>query len=663
MALTVGLFLPLVALAAPPTVSISTPSGGASWGPAQNLKVMATAADTDGNIGRVEFYIDGSLAGTSYSPSSGTFNKFVAYLSNRPPAGDHTLLARAYDNSGESTDSAPYSLAVTPLPPPPVMAIESIDVTSVAASVNCVFTPNDYVITNGDVFIEFGLSTSYGGRTSNRIQVINAGDTGVLPRRLRLGFGSLDRGTTYHCRMAIKTWAGTFYGEDTTFTTALNLSPVAENVCGSTDGTQPAFIYPYFSDPDGEPAAITSIGVPSHGSVSLDVNGVLVYTPDHTFQTEDTFTYTVTDEYGASTTAQVRVTNFRKTGIGHYVLTVVDEGEDRAVGSVAINVTASGTFTGVMTYFGARYPVRARFSTDGGATAEIDRNGASSLRLFLGQSLAPLGVQVAGFLEVEGKEYALSPGYALIYPNNAPESGSYTMALPPSDPAMALGNGYVVGRVSNRGRVVFSGKIGDGQAFSFGTQLRTGGTAEIYVTAGTAPRDRIYGTIQFPGAGQNESTGALRWYKAPRTSGVFEGGFDTDVDVVGSRLQLAPGENEILNYSTELAGLEIQFSDLEGDIILDGSLSGLSEKSLTFAEGASASSLAERTARSRTPKVKPAVTFKVNPRNGSFTGSLRNPTENGTVRKFSGVLLQHQNKGAGLLKFTSGAGTVTLTAK
>jgi VCBS repeat-containing protein len=60
------------------------------------------------------------------------------------------------------------------------------------------------------------------------------------------------------------------------------------------------------TDPDlpNDHLAITGLGDPAHGSVSV-ANGEVVYTPDANYNGADSFTYTVTDDYGATDTATV----------------------------------------------------------------------------------------------------------------------------------------------------------------------------------------------------------------------------------------------------------------------------------------------------------------------------------------------------------------------
>ena len=58
----------------------------------------------------------------------------------------------------------------------------------------------------------------------------------------------------------------------------------------------------------GASITVTDFSQPSHGSVSVNANGSLTYTPDNDFSGTDTFTYTITDTFGATSTATVTIT-------------------------------------------------------------------------------------------------------------------------------------------------------------------------------------------------------------------------------------------------------------------------------------------------------------------------------------------------------------------
>ncbi len=61
------------------------------------------------------------------------------------------------------------------------------------------------------------------------------------------------------------------------------------------------------SDADGNPLQITAVAAPAHGSASVSA-GKISYTPTTGFVGVDTFSYTLADDKGATSTAQVSVT-------------------------------------------------------------------------------------------------------------------------------------------------------------------------------------------------------------------------------------------------------------------------------------------------------------------------------------------------------------------
>ena len=62
------------------------------------------------------------------------------------------------------------------------------------------------------------------------------------------------------------------------------------------------------TDVDGDSLTITGVGNASHGTVSLDANGNVVFTPEDGFTGTATFQYTVSDGHGGTDTATVTVT-------------------------------------------------------------------------------------------------------------------------------------------------------------------------------------------------------------------------------------------------------------------------------------------------------------------------------------------------------------------
>ena len=88
-----------------PTVSMTQPISGAEYKTTDIISLQATANDTDGSIGRVEFYANGNLIGISYtSPYKYDWTCSVA--------GNYVLTAKACDNEGASAITAGVSIKV-----------------------------------------------------------------------------------------------------------------------------------------------------------------------------------------------------------------------------------------------------------------------------------------------------------------------------------------------------------------------------------------------------------------------------------------------------------------------------------------------------------------------------------------------------------------------
>jgi hypothetical protein len=98
----------------PPTASLTAPADGATFTAPASIAIGANASDPDGTVTKVEF-----LAGTtklgedSAAPYTWTWTNV--------PAGSYTLTARATDNSGAATTSAPVNVTVRAANQPPAV--------------------------------------------------------------------------------------------------------------------------------------------------------------------------------------------------------------------------------------------------------------------------------------------------------------------------------------------------------------------------------------------------------------------------------------------------------------------------------------------------------------------------------------------------------------
>ena len=142
---------------APPTVSITSPTNGASFTAPANITITANASDSDGSISRVDFYQGTTLIGTATtSPYTISWNNVVA--------GGYTITARATDNLGASTTSNPISITVGS--PPTVSVTTPTNGTSFTATANVTITANASA-SNGSINrVEFYQGTTLIGTST-----------------------------------------------------------------------------------------------------------------------------------------------------------------------------------------------------------------------------------------------------------------------------------------------------------------------------------------------------------------------------------------------------------------------------------------------------------------------------------------------------------------
>ena len=89
----------------PPTISITNPSDGSTFGSGSNIILTASASDSDGTIASVDFYASGTLIGRST-----TMPYSASWQSAQP--GTYSVYAVATDNLGAVTTSSSISVAV-----------------------------------------------------------------------------------------------------------------------------------------------------------------------------------------------------------------------------------------------------------------------------------------------------------------------------------------------------------------------------------------------------------------------------------------------------------------------------------------------------------------------------------------------------------------------
>lgn len=101
-----------------PTVSVASPGEGAVFTEPASITITANAGDNDGTVSQVAFYQAATLVGTANSaPFTVTWSGVVQ--------GTYSITAKATDNNGAVTSSAPVNVTVNPPNQPPTVVLTS----------------------------------------------------------------------------------------------------------------------------------------------------------------------------------------------------------------------------------------------------------------------------------------------------------------------------------------------------------------------------------------------------------------------------------------------------------------------------------------------------------------------------------------------------------
>ena len=120
-----------VALAsnAPPTVAITSPTNNAVFSIFSDVTMVADASDVDGTISAVEFFVGTTLLDELFS------SPYTFTWPNVAP-GTYSLTARATDNEGATTTSAPIQIRVSTNTPPTVTIVTPTNDAAFSAPAN-----------------------------------------------------------------------------------------------------------------------------------------------------------------------------------------------------------------------------------------------------------------------------------------------------------------------------------------------------------------------------------------------------------------------------------------------------------------------------------------------------------------------------------------------
>ncbi|MHA6316122.1 Ig-like domain-containing protein, partial [Altererythrobacter sp. CAU 1778] len=298
------------------TVTASDGNGGTAsttftWtvdnpAPTANNDVATTAEDTPVLIDVLLNDTDpdnDALTVTSATAANGSvvFNPdgSITYIPNADFNGTDTITYTISDGQG-GTDTATVTVTVTPVNDAPVAATIpdrfANDSQTVSADVSPYFSDVD-----GDTltFSAVGLPT---GLTIDPV-------TGIISGTIDPA-ASATNGGVYTVTVTVSDGNGGVVSTDFTWTVA-NIGPVATDDAASTNEDTPVNIdvLNNDTDPDLDPLSVVS-ATSAEGTVVIEADGTLTFTPNANFNGTATIDYTITDNNGGFASGTVTVTVF-----------------------------------------------------------------------------------------------------------------------------------------------------------------------------------------------------------------------------------------------------------------------------------------------------------------------------------------------------------------
>lgn len=259
---------------------------------AATVDVATAASFSDIDADMLTYDAVGLPSGLAIDPVTGRITGTIAADASQINGGIYTVTVTARDPLGASASSV---FTWTVGNPPPVAANDAASTTEDTA-VSIAVLPND-VDPDGDVLTVVNAGAANGSVALNL--------DGTLTYTPNANFNGIDT-ITY----TISDGQGGISTASVTVTVApANDPPVAADDTAATNEDTPVTIgvLGNDSDVDGDPLVVISADA-DNGTVSINPDGTITYTPAGNFNGTDTITYTISDGQGGTSTAIVTVT-------------------------------------------------------------------------------------------------------------------------------------------------------------------------------------------------------------------------------------------------------------------------------------------------------------------------------------------------------------------
>lgn len=321
----------------PPSVSLASPSNGATYNVPATINIAANASD-NGNVTQVAFYNGGTLLGTDAS-SPYTFNW------TNVPAGNYSITARATDNEGATATSTAVNVTVngttSGAPIPGTIQAESYSAMSGIQTETTTDTNGgqnvgyveagdwmDYLVnvaTTGAYTVGFRVASQPGG---GQFQLRNSGGTSLATVNVS-ATGGWQSWTTVNATVNLNAGTQTLRVYATAAGWNLNWMQF-----GTTNTCNPTTITPHLSI-NGGPWQQTS-------TATLNVGGSVTMGPQPS--TGGSWSWSGPSGFSA-TTREVTRSNMQTNQSGNYVATYTNSCGTNSTHTFTITVNSTGTGT------------------------------------------------------------------------------------------------------------------------------------------------------------------------------------------------------------------------------------------------------------------------------------------------------------------------------
>ena len=382
------------------------------------INVLANDNDPDGDL----------LTVTSAAASNGlvTINSdgTVTYTPNQDFNGTDIITYTISDGNG-GTSTAMVEVIVASVNDAPVVDSPLPNVTDVDGETISLPTAGSFSDVDGNIltFIAAGLPAGLSIES----------DTGLITGTIDNQASQVNGGVYTVTVTADDGNGGTV---STAFTyTVINPAPTAVNDSASTDEDTPVIINVLANDndPDGDDLTVT-VGSAPNGTVVINADGTITYTPNQDFNGTDTITYTISDGNGGTSTATIEVTVAAVNDAPEVDIPLANlNNEDAAVISVDVSDKFSDLDGDTLAFTAAGLPVGLSIDANGVITGTID-NQASQVNG---------GVYTITINADDGNGGTVEGTFTWIITNPAPTAANDTAATnedTPSAPIAVLAN-------------------------------------------------------------------------------------------------------------------------------------------------------------------------------------------------------------------------------